>query len=151
VPGSDYARTQMRPIVDIDALEARIRAIAREVVRAELGERGDDWIDQAHSPLGRRTHCRLVRSGALPGVSVHRRVLVRRRDLDAYVEARRAPPAGTDELEPLRRRLAESPPVSGRAVGRSSADEAVQRARILGFNEAEARALARVGARRIAR
>ena len=141
----------MRPIVDIDALEARIREIAREVILAELGERGDDWIDQAHSPLGRRTHCHLVRSGALPGVSVHRRVLVRRRDLDAYVEARRAPPAGTDELEPLRRRFAEDLSRPRKAVGRLSADEAAQRARVLGFDEAEARAFARVGARRVAR
>jgi hypothetical protein len=37
-------------------------------------------------------HLKLVRSGELPGVRVHRRVLVRRRDLDAYIEAHRPPP-----------------------------------------------------------
>ena len=141
----------MKPILDIDALEARIREIACEVLRAELGERGDDWIDQARSPLGRRTHCRLVRTGAPPGVSVHRRVLVRRCDPDAYIEAHRAPPAGTDELEPLRRRLIEQPSRSGSTVGRWSADEAAQRARVLGFDQAEARVLARIRARRVAR
>jgi excisionase family DNA binding protein len=68
----------------IDGLiDERIRAVVRDLLASE--DRGDDWIDQAHSPLGRRTHCRLVREGVIPGVRVHRRVLVRRRDLDAYV------------------------------------------------------------------
>jgi hypothetical protein len=138
----------MKPILDTQALAAFVREIAKEVVRTELGDRADDWIDQAHSPLGRRMHCRLVRTGALPGVSVHRRVLVRRRDLDAYIEARRPPPG--DDLEPLRRMLGDPNP---RARGRHgfSPDEAAERARALGFDEAEARVLARVGARRVQR
>lgn len=143
----------MKPILDVEALAALVRAIALEVVRAELGERGDDWIDQSHSPLGRRIHCRLVRSGALSGVSVHRRVLVRRRDLDAYIEARRAPAvdADADDLEPLRQRLAD--PLPRRRSGRHGIDPeiAAAQARLLGFDEDEARALARIGARRIKR
>jgi excisionase family DNA binding protein len=105
-----------RVILDVDALDARIREIARDAIRSELGERGDDWVSQHRSPLGREMHCRLVRDGKLPGVRVHRRVLVRRRDLDAYIESHRAaPPVAND-------------------VGSSP----------------EARALARVGARRVA-
>jgi hypothetical protein len=72
-------------------------ALVRAEVRSCLTEQehsqasGDDWIDQRRSPLGRKLHCALWRDGALPGRKVHRRVLVRRRDLDAYVEAHGLP------------------------------------------------------------
>jgi len=56
-------------------------------LRAMLSTRQDDWIDQAKSPLGSRLHCRLVRQGRLKGSKVARRVLVRRKDLDAFIEA----------------------------------------------------------------
>jgi excisionase family DNA binding protein len=98
----------------VDALREEIRAAVRDELQAMRGD-GDEWIDQAHSPLGRRTHCMLVRTGELPGVRLHRRVLVRRRDLDAYIESHRSAPAVSD----------------------SSAGS-------------EAKALARVGARRVA-
>jgi excisionase family DNA binding protein len=85
-----------KPFVDLDALDAHIRSLARAELRAERDEPGSDWIDQSRSPLGRRTHCSLVRSGELPGVRVHRRVLVRRRDLDAYIERHRTVSAPID-------------------------------------------------------
>ena len=74
-----------------------VRALVRDELARE--DRGDDWIDQIRSPLGRRTHCMLVRTGTVPGVRVHRRVLIRRRDLDAYIERHRAVPVDAgDEL-----------------------------------------------------
>jgi hypothetical protein len=82
-------------------LEIPTEEDVRRIVRDELArdERGDDWIDQIHSPLGRRTHCALVRRGTVPGVRLHRRVLIRRRDLDKYIESHRAAPADDcDEL-----------------------------------------------------
>lgn len=74
----------------INAAVAAIFAGVRQLVKAELqaakGD-GDAWISQEDSPLGRREHCRLARSGALPGRKVGKRWLVRRSELDAYIEA----------------------------------------------------------------
>lgn len=64
------------------------------VFRAEIAAaRHDDWIDQSHSPLGRREHCRLARAGTLPARKVGRRWLVRRSELDAWIEAHAEPTA----------------------------------------------------------
>jgi excisionase family DNA binding protein len=58
-----------------------------ELVRLEFskGNTAADWIDQNSSPLGRRRHLELVRSGALAASRSGKRVLVRRSDLDAYL------------------------------------------------------------------
>jgi hypothetical protein len=69
------------PLVDLVVAE-----VERRIAEREDGCSGSDWVDQRRSPLGRKLHCQLVRDGELPGRKVHRRVLVRRRDLDAYVE-----------------------------------------------------------------
>jgi hypothetical protein len=86
----------------LEELEARMRAIAREEIAAAREACAEDWIDQSRSPLGRKLHCALVRDGVLPGVKVHRRVLVRRRDLDAYLETHRQAPAIIDGSEEAR-------------------------------------------------
>lgn len=78
--------------------EGALRDAVRAVLRDELARvaHEDDWIDQGHSPLGRKLHCALWRSGVLPGRKLHRKVLVRRRDLDAYVEQYGATPANAE-------------------------------------------------------
>lgn len=81
----------------LEEFEARMRAVAREEINAARDASADDWIDQNRSPLGRKLHCALVRTGVLPGVKVHRRVLVRRRDLDAYLESHRQAVVVVDE------------------------------------------------------
>jgi len=58
-----------------------------EQLRALAASKPEDWVDQVRSPLGSRMHCRLVREGELKGSKVARRVLVRRRDLDAFIES----------------------------------------------------------------
>jgi hypothetical protein len=63
-------------------LEIALRSVQSLI---EAGD-PDEWIDQRRSPLGRRAHCEAVRRGDLPGRKLRGRVLVRRRDLDAYVE-----------------------------------------------------------------
>lgn len=61
----------------------------------------DEYVDQHHSPLGSRLHCRLVRTGELPGFKAGRRILVRRGDIDSYLEKHRVAPSepagGADE------------------------------------------------------
>ena len=59
-------------------------------VMAELrantdSEPAETWIDQTCSPLGRRLHCALARSGALSARKVGRRWLVRGADVSAYI------------------------------------------------------------------
>jgi hypothetical protein len=47
----------------------------------------DDWVDQEQSPIGRRRHCELSRTGKFPSArKVNGHWLVRRRELDAFVE-----------------------------------------------------------------
>jgi hypothetical protein len=65
--------------VVVDHLEARPDAAA-------------DYYDQTTSPLPRDTHCRLVREGKLPGSKVNGRVLVLRRDMDAFIAEYRVKP-----------------------------------------------------------
>lgn len=48
------------------------------------------WVDQDHSPLGRRGHCALVRKGVLKGHKIGKRILVRHEDLDRYIESHAA-------------------------------------------------------------
>ena len=46
----------------------------------------NEWVDQKHSPLGKARHLRLARAGTLPSRKVGHLVLVRREDLNAYLE-----------------------------------------------------------------
>jgi excisionase family DNA binding protein len=68
-------------------LEERIRAIVREELQAF---EPDEWLDQTMVPIARKTYLRLVREGKLEGRKVGKRVLVRRRDLEAFIEAHRS-------------------------------------------------------------
>jgi hypothetical protein len=46
---------------------------------------GEQWVNQNHSPLGKRAHLQAVRRGQLEGVKHGKRVLVRRSDLNSYL------------------------------------------------------------------
>lgn len=48
----------------------------------------DEWVDQRSSPLGRRRHCELAKSGALAGARLDaRHWYVRRRVIDEYIDS----------------------------------------------------------------
>jgi len=70
-------------------------------VRAELAavDLGDPWVSQDESPLGRKLHCRLVRTGKLEGSKIGRRVLVRRSVLDRFIESHKVSPAASSTSE----------------------------------------------------
>jgi len=80
------ARKEMAARALISAVETFVSVIERDV-----GQR-DEWISQYDSPLGRRGHLKAVRTGALAGVKVGRRVLVRRSDVDSYLQKHVARP-----------------------------------------------------------
>lgn len=65
------------------ALYSEIAALHEKLAE---GSPGEDYVDQRRSPLGARLHCRLVRQGVLHGSRVGKRTLVRRADIDAYLE-----------------------------------------------------------------
>ncbi len=77
--------------VDPATFEASVRPFVHLVLRlvaAQLpGRAAEDWVDQHRSPFGRRRHCELARRGAFPAYPVGRQWLVRRSDLDAYIQA----------------------------------------------------------------
>jgi hypothetical protein len=60
-------------------------------------EHRDEWVDQARSPLGRTGHLDAVKRGLVKGSKVGRKVLVRRADLDAYIEKHRVHRATFEE------------------------------------------------------
>jgi excisionase family DNA binding protein len=80
-----------------EALAPYLREQFRNSVEHQTG-----FYSQHNSPLGRRKHLDMVRSGVLPGHRVGRDVLVRRELVDAFIEtreaARREPPIGQDPL-----------------------------------------------------
>jgi excisionase family DNA binding protein len=78
-------------------LEERIRAIVRDELKAH---EPDEWVDQSSVPLSRKTYLRLVREGKLPGRKVGRRVLVRRTDLEAFIEAHQTEPRAANTTGP---------------------------------------------------
>lgn len=65
-------------------IAALLEELAEEFRKLELAQT-EDLVDQARSPLGRRRHCQLVRSGAIPGRKVGRRWLARRADVEAFI------------------------------------------------------------------
>lgn len=72
-------------------LERAKRGIAEcvaEMIEATIarGVAANEWVDQAHSPLGKRRHLELARAGKLPSKKIGRLVLVKRDDLNAYLE-----------------------------------------------------------------
>ena len=72
-----------------ELLHALSDALADEFERAGVSA---EYYDQDSSPLPAYTHALLVRTGLVPGFKVARRVLVRRKDLHAYIERHRSNP-----------------------------------------------------------
>lgn len=56
-----------------------------------------EFYSQKNSPLGRRMHLELVRSGDLKGSKVGKLILVPRIELHAYIEAHEIPPRSSSD------------------------------------------------------
>lgn len=84
----DAAATVLTPQAKIER-GIRLQAEGqRLIIEGTIEERGAsaEWVDQRSSPLGRRKHLALAREGKLPSQKHGSRVLVRRDDLNAYIE-----------------------------------------------------------------
>jgi len=101
---------RLTPEARADRAMRTIVSAIDELIAARLagGFAASEWVDQCSSPLGRRRHLALVRSGVLRGVKEGRRVLVRRSDLDAYLAGHRPPPTieRDDDVEGMIRAIA---------------------------------------------
>jgi hypothetical protein len=88
------APSQARPV---DRAERDFRELLHalsDAVADHLAHAGhsDEYYDQESSPLPAHIHTLLVRTGALPGFKVARRVLVRRDDMHAYIAQHKVEP-----------------------------------------------------------
>jgi hypothetical protein len=70
------------------AVSALVAALDQylDVTLSEANARTNEWVDQHASPLGKRAHLEAVRRGDLHGVKHGRRVLVRRAELNSFLE-----------------------------------------------------------------
>ena len=66
------------------ALDARVRELVAAAVEARLADMRD-WIDQAASPLGRKAHLALAKTGKVKASKVGKQVLIWRADLNAHI------------------------------------------------------------------
>ncbi len=78
------ARRELAAAALLSALEGYFRVILGDKTSAT------EWVDQHTSPLGKRLHMESVRRGELRGVKHGRRILVRRAELDSFLEDRSA-------------------------------------------------------------
>jgi hypothetical protein len=76
------ARRELAAGALLAALEVYVRDIVADVAVS------DEWVDQHTSPLGKRAHLEAVRRGDLHGVKHGRRILVRRSELNSFLETR---------------------------------------------------------------
>jgi excisionase family DNA binding protein len=86
------------PALERRAATERLAAALRDfiVLNQMVTASGEDWIDQAASPLGRKRHLELARDGLIPSSRVGRKVLMRRRDIDEFLH-RHGPAAQAEE------------------------------------------------------
>lgn len=86
----------VRPIRAVELTPSARVAIAKkkladaidELLDAKLAEKNSssEWVSQDNSPLGKNRHLRLVRKNILPAVKDGKKRLVRKCDIDAYLE-----------------------------------------------------------------
>jgi hypothetical protein len=74
------ARRELAASALLVALDEYIRVVVAGRAAAE------EWVDQLGSPLGKRAHLEAVRRGDLHGVKHGRRILVRRAELNSFLE-----------------------------------------------------------------
>lgn len=74
--------------MNVTQIRAEVHAMLDKILDAALQQR-TEYYDQTDSPIGRRAHLELARSGAVPSFRSKRKILIRRADLDAWLERQR--------------------------------------------------------------
>lgn len=93
--------TELTPEARIDAAKRSLASAIDELIEARLakGAAASEWVDQSTSPLGKSRHLRLVRAGVLPAAKDGNRRLVRREDIEAYLQANPVHPSKLPAIE----------------------------------------------------
>lgn len=66
-------------------LRLKLHTLIDQIVDAIEATAAPDWVDQTNSPLGRRRHLELARTGVLKSTKDAGKVRIRRADIDAYL------------------------------------------------------------------
>ncbi len=66
-------------------LRLKLHSLIDQIVDAIEATAAPEWVDQANSPLGRRRHLELARTGVLKSTKDAGKVRIRRADIDAYL------------------------------------------------------------------
>lgn len=92
-------------------IRAQAHALIDQILDTVLGSDNEakEFYDQTNSPVGRRAHLALAREGTLDSYKVKRIVMIKKVDLDAYLETRRKRivPADIDDDAAVARVLAD--------------------------------------------
>lgn len=82
------AKSELTPEAQIERAKRQLVDSVDALVDAKIAALGanSEWIDQNHSPIGRRLHLELARAGKLPSKKMKKLVLVLRADLNAFIE-----------------------------------------------------------------
>jgi hypothetical protein len=68
-------------------VERHLSALERLLAHESAASESSPYYTQDDSPLGRRAHCAAVKSGAIKGWKLKRKVFAKREDVHAYIEA----------------------------------------------------------------
>lgn len=79
-------RAPPAPPAVADPLLLALQGYVREAVARELASLVD-WVDQSRSPLGRKQHIALAKTGKVRASKVGKKVLIWRLDLNDYIAA----------------------------------------------------------------
>lgn len=81
-------RHELTPEARLERAKRQIADGVAEMIEAKIaaGVAAGEWVDQDHSPLGKRAHLELAREGRLRSRKVKRQVLIRRDELNAFIE-----------------------------------------------------------------
>lgn len=101
---------ELTPDARIDAAKRDLVDALDRLVEARLAKTAalSEWVDQTNSPLGRERHLQLVRDGVLKAVKQGRLRMVKRVDINAYLETQpvKVREAADDDVEAMMRAIA---------------------------------------------
>ena len=66
-------------------LRMKLHSLIDQIVDAIEATAAPEWVDQTNSPLGRRRHLELARTGVLKSTKDAGKVRIRRSDIEAYL------------------------------------------------------------------
>lgn len=100
----------LTPEARLERAKRQIAEGVADMIEATIARAGagGEWVDQNHSPLGKRKHLRLAAKKKIPSRKHGKQVLIRRDDLNTYIECEgigRGKRAELDDVEDVVERM----------------------------------------------